>query len=228
MELCRFFFAMLVPLTLGATSCDFQEEEPMAITVVDEETSKPIEDAYVIVQWSGQFRYAISRVGECYHAEWAKTDRDGVARIPGWKADVSRSNESWFTKVFWREVEPSEGYMVTIVRYGYLYHIGPYGYVPYPFDPYKSASKISIKRTEDTDEARAKGLGDPRFGCREDHRDAEQIASLNREMERMLVAVPDTPTQRALLNQVRDHARYFEGWVAFRQGRRQAPLEYGE
>jgi len=56
---------------------------PFSGQVIDVETGKPIEGAFVLVLWKGEVGLFDAQ-SICYHVEAAVSDEDGRFRIPGW------------------------------------------------------------------------------------------------------------------------------------------------
>ncbi len=52
--------------------------------VVDKDTGKPIEGAYVIGTWRGYIPDWVQRSSTCYHLETTITDKDGWFSLPPW------------------------------------------------------------------------------------------------------------------------------------------------
>jgi len=71
-----FFWAMLL------TGCG-KVGLPFSGRVVDVETGKPIEGAFVLALWKGEVGLFDAQL-ICYRVETAVTDEDGRFRIPGW------------------------------------------------------------------------------------------------------------------------------------------------
>ena len=84
----NFYLFLCLPLFLILSGCGilgsytYSSFKKTAI-VLDADTDKPIADAIVMTYWNGNFAL-LQSYSKCYHVETARTDANGVYKMPSW------------------------------------------------------------------------------------------------------------------------------------------------
>jgi hypothetical protein len=106
---------LLIPLLFPLSACALSGNA-LEGQVLEEETSRPILSAIVVVRWSGHLATFAHGKTVCYHVESAITDDQGRYRIPAWKMTIT---EDWQ-----KNIRP-ETVIVTAYKPGYETHSTP-------------------------------------------------------------------------------------------------------
>jgi hypothetical protein len=159
---------------------------PISGQVVDQSTGKPVRDAIVVVHWNGTWpRFPVESITACYHVETARTDANGVYRIPAWKRPWSISDLTFTAEPnSYRVFKP--GYTLRDIVAGSTFSMAPYaGSVGWYFD-----NVLSL----------------PGWTCHRAREDRKNEYRLFKAMADEAQALAETPDQQSLADMLRERA----------------------
>jgi len=184
-------------LAMAIAGCgDFRSAKALNVLVLESQTGKPVADAYVIIRWMGHFRTLMGPAegNGCFHLEWAQTNRDGIAKIPGWSADVGLAGVPFWKKILLPEVVqiPAKPLEVEVVRLGYLVARA---------NESEQDFTVTLVANDGDANTKAREIGSLWFGCRLDDRDARELLAAWREAEAYVRSLePSLERERHLEN----------------------------